>query len=49
MSLLLYKKVVNEGVGLLRKAEEKRELAKAKAHRLKEVREVMEAKHKKVE
>lgn len=47
--LAVARKIVNEGVGLLRKAEEGKEAAEAKARRLAEEKEVMEARHKKAD
>ena len=43
------RKDVDEGVELLIKEEEEREVAEVKAHQMNEEKEAMEAKHKKVE
>lgn len=47
--LIIAQKVVDEGVGLLRKVKEENEAIEAKAHQLMEEREMMEANKKKVE
>lgn len=47
--LIIAQKVVDEGVGLLRKVKEEKEAIEAKAHQLMEEREMMEASKKKVE
>lgn len=46
--LVVARKAIDEGVGLLRKVEYERETAEAEALRLKEKREEMETKHKEI-
>lgn len=47
--LVVTRQIIDEEVGLLRKAEEGKEVAEAEARRLAEEKKVMEAKHKKAD